>query len=43
MHTAHFGTDTITNLGLKLWKLSPDEIKNAAVLSVFKSRINLNN
>ena len=28
IHTAHFGTDTITNLGRKIWKLVPDEIKN---------------
>ena len=39
MHTAHFWTDTITNLGPKLWNLVPDEIKNATPLSVFKSRI----
>ena len=39
MHTVHFGTDTINNLGPKLWKLVPDEIKNASPLSVFKSRI----
>ena len=25
--TAHFETDTITNLGPKIWKLVPDEIK----------------
>ena len=39
MHTAHFGTDTTTNLGPKLWKLVPKEIKNASPLSVFKSMI----
>ena len=39
MHTAQFGTDTIANLGPKLWKLVPDEIKNALPLSVFKSKI----
>ena len=32
IHTAHFGTDTITNLGPKIWKL-------ASSLLVFKSRI----
>ena len=36
--TAHLGTDTITNLGPKIWKLVPDEIKNASSLLVFKSR-----
>ena len=39
IHTAHFGTDTITNLGPKIWKLVPDKIKNASSLLVFKSRI----
>ena len=39
IHTAHFGTDTITNLGPKIWKLVPDEIKISSSLSVFKSRI----
>ena len=39
IHAAHFGTDTITNLGPKIWKLVPDEIKNASSLLAFKSRI----
>ena len=39
MHAAHFGTDIVTNLGPKLWKLVPGEIKNASPLSVLKSRI----
>ena len=39
IHSAHFGTDTITNLGPKIWKLVPDKIKNASSLLVFKSRI----
>ena len=39
IHTPHFGTDNITNLGPKIWKLVPDEIKNASSLLVFKSRI----
>ena len=30
MHTAHFGTEAITNLGPKLWKLVPDERKSAS-------------
>ena len=37
--TAHFGTDTIINLGPKIWKLVPDKIKNVSSLLVFKSRI----
>ena len=39
IHTAHFGTNTITNLGPKIWKLVPNEIKNASSLLAFKSRI----
>ena len=31
--------DTITNLGPKLWKIVPGEIKSASPLSVYKSRI----
>ena len=27
IHTVHFGTDTVTNLVPKIWKLVPDEIK----------------
>ena len=41
MHIAHFETDTIINLGLKLWKHVPDEIRNASPLSFFKSRIKI--
>ena len=42
IHTAHFETDTITNLGPKIWKLVLlvlDKIKNASSALVFKSRI----
>ena len=39
IHRAHFGTDTIINLGPKIWKLVPNEIKNVSSLLVFKSRI----
>ena len=39
IHAVHFGTDTITNLGPKIWKLVPDEIRNASSLLVSKSRI----
>ena len=38
-HTAHFGTDTISSLGPKLWKLIPDKIKHAPTLTVFKAEI----
>ena len=30
LHTTHFGTDTISSLGLKLRKIIPDKIKNAS-------------
>ena len=40
MHNAHFGTDTISSLGPKLWKLTPDKIiKHASTLSAFKAKI----
>ena len=39
MHTVHYGADTMTNLGPKLWKLVPEVIKNASPSSVFKFRI----
>ena len=39
IHTAHFWADTVTNLGPRICKLVPDEIKNASPLLVFKSRI----
>ena len=39
MHTAHFGTDTISSLGSKLRKLIPDKIKHASTLSALKAKI----
>ena len=39
MHTAHFGTDTISSLGPKLWKQLADKIKHASTLSAFKANI----
>ena len=39
IHTSHFGTDTITTLGPKIWKLAPDEKKKTSSFIVFKSRI----
>ena len=37
MHIAHFGVNTISSLGSKLWKLVPDKIKHASKLSAFKA------
>ena len=39
MHNSHFGTDTISSLGPKLWKLIPDKIKHVSTLSAFKAKI----
>ena len=39
IHTAHFGTDSISSLGPKLWKLIPDKIKHASTLSAFQAKI----
>ena len=38
MHTAYFGTDTISSLGPTLWKLIPHKTKNASTLSAFKAK-----
>ena len=32
LHTVHFGADTISSLGPKLWKLIPDKTKHASTL-----------
>ena len=39
MHTAHFGTGTISSLGPKLWKLIPDKIKHTSTVSAFSVKI----
>ena len=39
VHTTHFGTESITNLGAKIWKLAPQNIKEASSLSNFKNKI----
>ena len=36
--TTHYGIETISNLGAKIWYLLPEEIKNTS-LSVFKTKI----
>ena len=36
MHTAHFGTKTISSSGPNFCKLISDKIKHASVLSAFK-------
>ena len=37
IHTTHFGTDTISSLEPKIWKLTPH--KKTLTLSIFKSKI----
>ena len=37
--TRHYGIETISNLGAKIWDLLPEETKNASSLSVFKTKI----
>ena len=37
MHTAHFESDTVTNLLLKLRKLLPDEIKKCFTIISFQT------
>ena len=37
IHTTYFGTDTISRLGPKLWKLIPE--KKASTVSAFKAKI----
>ena len=39
IRTTHYGIETISNLGAKIWDLLPEEIKNASSLSVFKTKI----
>ena len=39
MNTAHYGTDTISNLRCKLRKLIPDKINHAPALAAFKDKI----
>ena len=41
MHTAYFGTDTISSLGPKLWKLLPEKIKMPQHNQLSKPRLNL--
>ena len=39
IRTAHYGTDTISHLGSRIWRLVPREIKSCESLSSFKSKI----
>ena len=37
--TVFFGTESIINLGAKLWNMVPENVKSSELLSVFKSKI----
>ena len=39
--TVHYGTETITYLGPKIWSIIPDEIKESASLETFRQKIKL--
>ena len=39
IQTTHYGIDTISNLGAKIWDLLPEEIKNTSSMSIFKTKI----
>ena len=39
MHTTQCGTESITNLGEKIWELVPQNMKEASSLSSFKNRV----
>ena len=39
--TAHYGTETITYLGSKIWSIIPDEISESASLETFRQKIKL--
>ena len=38
-NTVHYGTETISVLGPKLWIILPDEYKNSTTLKEFKTKI----
>ena len=39
VHTIYYGTESITNLGTKIWELVPQNIKEATSLSSFKNKV----
>ena len=41
VRTVHYGTETISYRGPKIWRLLPNEIKNAKSLIEFKRKIRL--
>ena len=41
MHSVHYGTDSLSHLGPKIWNLIPNNIKESKTLNAFKSKIKL--
>ena len=41
LKTVYYGTESVTNLGAKIWDLLPNEYKELKSLSTFKSRISI--
>ena len=39
VRTVHYGTDSLSFLGPRIWKLVPLEVKSCTTLQVFKSKI----
>ena len=39
LKTVYYGTESLTNLGTKIWNLLPNKYKELKSLSTFKSRI----
>ena len=39
LKTVYYGTESLTNLGTKIWNLLPNKYKEVKSLSTFKSRI----
>ena len=39
VHKTHYGTESITNLGAKIWELIPQNIKVETSLSSFKNKV----
>ena len=41
IRTVHYGTETITYLGPKIWSIIPDKIRESASLENFRQKIKL--
>ena len=39
VRTEHYGKETLSYLGPKIWNIIPNEIKSSATLTVFKQKI----